>query len=350
MRGQALSTTRKLNKHWQSGGGQILPRLWYDAAEIDGDVYVFGIRYMPVNLPQGYAITWEDVTDPTLFNPDSPNGSPGAWKWPDIYDGQYSFDVPGDFGPTTHTVSYKVLSDVYIVPKFSGVEPGDRCTINYHDRDGHVASKILDVLNNETLKTFNLVADIVFCEMSPGGIDVDYEQNIQYFSRFFPSSVIVPQDFNPIWQSTPITDDPIYTIDNFATQQFTYTRQRISDGVTYGPYYIDLTYWPQQYGYGGSSNAGIWHPGTVDDSWTVVIPISPASPPTSIKPLYIGTNYKTLSTAGWAAPFCNILNGYDPANAKQPSAWLRDFHVISDRVKVLLIVLKEIEPATRIIW
>ena len=115
MRGQALSNTRKLNKHWQSGEGGK-GGIWWDCGTIGSDLYIFAPLYgLPQSCPDQIEVAgtqydsnarlWGIALDPAKLV----NSGTGHY-------------IDGDGHERTTVMQYYTIPGVELIPNFGFIQ------------------------------------------------------------------------------------------------------------------------------------------------------------------------------------------------------------------------------------
>ena len=319
MRGHALSSQRKFNRHWQSAGGGGIAKVWYDAVKIGGDVYTFAPRYLPDPAQASignyigtkrissrrYEYQW--LIDPTLWD--------GTNSFSDVI---YHKRADETLESVPITGDYYVLQNIQFIPHFGGLgysADGYDFQLYYHDENQtrQVVSKHLE----ENFKTFKYIADVYFIRLDCGTgystIRTDgpaYNGDNKHILSRFQNNITRPVGYSPIWQSSKsILEAQPYgmetAVNNLAidSEQFTY-REYYIPGQSYGSFQSvgKIGYDPEySFTYGNQK---------VDNFYAY--PINQAPSPAVLSTG--SSNYDNRAVSGYACPFCEFtdFNGVSP--------------------------------------
>lgn len=235
MRGQALSSTRKLNKHWQSGEGGYSPLgsgNWFNCARYKGEMYHFPLRYTisgASTFPFNSIVKPIDLNNPPTYkniNKYTGIGNSYALKFPNK-----PFTKVWNYNSSTGTLGqYEIIPNVKLIPNLGNCPCSDDVIVYCHGENGQLLHHNIALPYSDDINTMSLIVDLVFLrteeDRSTG--DTRLNQSItdckipeSMLSQFLTTPVMVPKGFKAIWQTSLFLDQYFYCYDPPSNQSIT---------------------------------------------------------------------------------------------------------------------------------
>lgn len=227
MRGHALSNTRKLNRHWQSGEGGLVPLgsgPWFNCATYKGHLYQFPLRYAisaSSNFPFNRVLKPFDVNNPPNYiNPNCYGSSTELYAFNSTY---YPFSGVWNYNSSTgHLGEYEIYSNIKLVPGLGNCPCYANINIYCHSQNHQQVVHTIADPYNDKIYTMSLLVDIIFLRTTEDYTtgDTRLRQSLvderipeSMLTQFLTTPVMVPTGFNPLWQTDDFLNQYFYCVD-----------------------------------------------------------------------------------------------------------------------------------------